>query len=202
MKHRPSINGFPRDPLTPPPIAPEMPTPRGPVKKWIAITSFLGVPAACWVFDLDGTLSDHRERLARLMPEDPERSGAWEPYNAAHAQDPVFRPIAALFRQVVATPAHSAVILTRRPEHYRASTEAWLGDASIGFSPKDTPLIMAPSSLSGPPERWKARILSRLSRAASPGLCIVLDDDPRVLSVARDQGLLAVNAGLAWQMHV
>ena len=48
-----------------------------------------------------------------------------------------------------------------------------------------------------PPQEWKARILSRLSRAASPGLCIVLDDDPRVLSVARDQGLLAVNARLA-----
>ena len=47
---------------------------------WPSITSFLDVPAACWVFDLDGTLSDHRERLARLMPEDPERSGAWQPY--------------------------------------------------------------------------------------------------------------------------
>ncbi len=88
------------------------------------------------IFDLDGTLSDHRHRLSlapyslqgeHILLKDHEE--AWRPYHEACREDPVHK----ITRKILWTVRGFYKILyaTGRPEIYRDITEQWLADYNL-----------------------------------------------------------------------
>lgn len=75
----------------------------------------------CFVFDLDGTLSNASARL-HYITNHPKR---WDLFFAELVNDPVIEPVAQVFRSLRAA-GWSIIALTARPEQYRDISLQWL----------------------------------------------------------------------------
>lgn len=75
------------------------------------------------VFDIDGTLADCSARLPLINT--PNVRKDWEAFNERCAEDPVVRPIRALYKAMKEA-GYTVVLLTGRSERWRSETEYWL----------------------------------------------------------------------------
>lgn len=77
-----------------------------------------------YVFDLDGTLSDHSHRVGLAQ------AGEWDEFHAAGHLDPPHAEMVALLQ--ILGEKHTIVIITGRNEKFRIPTLRWLADHDAG----------------------------------------------------------------------
>jgi phosphoglycolate phosphatase-like HAD superfamily hydrolase len=129
------------------------------------------------VFDIDGVLADVRHRLD-LLASTPKQ---WDAFFAAAVDDPLLADGAALVCTVADT--EDIRYLTGRPESSRALTEAWLRRHDLPAGE----LTMRPDGDHRPARLFKVEQLRALRRGRT--ISRVIDDDPEVVALLRDQGL-------------
>ena len=140
------------------------------------------------VLDIDGTLSDTRHRLHHLRG----RRRDWGAFFAAAGQDPL-HPEGLAVATELAGRGHPIVYLSGRPERLARVTTTWLADN--GFPPGD--LQLRPHGDRRPATTVKLESLRRLAERGP--IVLLLDDDPKVVEVARASGLVAEVLLASWQ---
>ena len=83
------------------------------------------------VFDLDGTIADHRHRqcYAEMVPRD------WDSYNIGMNDDPVIESVAFIMGLLnLCSPTCRVEIWTGRPERFRDLTVKWLDRHNIQYA--------------------------------------------------------------------
>lgn len=88
------------------------------------------------VFDIDGTLADHRHRLHFI--EGPVKD--WKAFFDGMSNDGVFQPVCELLWMFYRS-GTNVVFVTGRPERYRAVTKDWLA-RKLSIEVKDENLLM------------------------------------------------------------
>lgn len=129
------------------------------------------------VFDIDGVLADVRHRL-HLLAQSPKR---WDEFFAAGVDDPLLEAGADLVR--VRAASDEIRYLTGRPERSRELTEAWLRRHDL---PRGA-VTMRPDRDHRPARRFKVEQLRALR--AERTIALVVDDDPEVVALLREEGL-------------
>jgi phosphoglycolate phosphatase-like HAD superfamily hydrolase len=139
------------------------------------------------VIDIDGVLADVRHRLSHLAatPKD------WTGFFAAAPRDPPLAEGVAVARQLAAD--HQLVILSGRPERYRAATVTWLREHDL---PTEA-LLMRRDGDRRPARVTKIEALRNLSRTGR--VAILVDDDPAVCAAAEAAGFPVFLASWAHQ---
>ncbi len=154
-----------------------------------------------FVFDLDGTLSDHRHRLNLITP-DPNREGHrnWDAYHAACDKDGAHEAVLRVFRSLLDN-GQVVEIWTGRNASVRLQTDEWLRRHAPEWHRGSFPrtLQMRPTGDFTPSpklkERWWA---SRVLRGETVSL--VFEDQPSVVEMWRGHGVLcaALPAAVEW----
>ena len=128
------------------------------------------------IVDIDGVVADVRHRLRHI-----ERGRKnWTAFFAAAADDAIHQEGVAIVETL--RTGHEVVFVTGRPEHLRTTTEAWLQAAGVGGHR----LLMRGDQDRRPAPQLKREIIARLARGRTIG--IVVDDDPKVLSLLSSAG--------------
>lgn len=144
----------------------------------------VGMSRAIAVFDIDGTVADARHRLHLIAgTADHEQ---WVQFFDAAVDDPPLAEGVAKARQLAET--HDIVWLTARPERLRAMTERWL--AEHGLPPGR--LLMLPDGDKTLARRYKLDAIRRLAEERE--VAVVVDDDPRVITLLEEAQLPVVRA--------
>lgn len=132
------------------------------------------------IVDLDGTLcnAQHRQHLAG--------AGAWDEFHAACTEDTPFPDVEQF---IFATkPMFNIVLLTARPEKFRAVTEAWLRGWMVEYDG----LIMKPEGDYQKTIDFKLNALEALydsKQGVLTNVCFALEDDDRNIEAFRNYGL-------------
>ncbi len=130
--------------------------------------------------DVDGTLADVKHRLHHI------RGGKrknWKAFFEAMDQDVPIPRIVAWVRSLAAD--HEVVIITGRPEHYRARTVAWLKKNKIPFSE----LFMRPDGDHRADYEMKRDALQRWPKER---IKLIIEDRPPVCEMWLKQGIRCV----------
>ncbi len=126
--------------------------------------------------DVDGTLSDASHRLHFLL----SRPKDWDGFFAAMDADP---PVEAVVRWVQnLAHDHEIVIVTGRPEKYKARTRAWLERHGVPFSR----IFMRADGDRRPDNVAKAEVLRRLRPA---DIAFAIDDRGPVCAMWKENGI-------------
>jgi FMN phosphatase YigB (HAD superfamily) len=134
------------------------------------------------VFDLDGTLADCSHRLQYAQ------SKQWDEFHSRCNEDDVIIHVADLLVSLAATA--DIVILTGRPEKYRAATQKWLEESTIALFCDD--LIMRPDDDWSSDGEMKIKALEKKFGSKEEVLnnvWLVLDDRDSVVEALRNYGL-------------
>lgn len=130
--------------------------------------------------DIDGTLADVRHRLHYIQGGGRKN---WQAFFAGMDRD---TPIASTVAWVQSLAAiHEIVIVTGRPEQYRAGTIAWLKKHQIPF----TDLFMRCDGDHRPDYEMKKEVLARWPKAR---IKLVIEDRPPVCDMWLEQGIRCV----------
>lgn len=129
------------------------------------------------VVDIDGVLADVGHRLHHLD----RRPKDWHRFFAAARNDPPHPEGLRLVADLVDS-GHEIVLLTGRPERWRADTEAWLAEHEVDHEM----LVMRPAGNHRPAAEVKVGVLRLL--ADERDVAILVDDDPMVIESARAAG--------------
>ncbi|MGI9102868.1 MAG: hypothetical protein ACR2IF_10545 [Terriglobales bacterium] len=130
--------------------------------------------------DVDGTLADVKHRLHHIRA---GKEKNWKAFFEAMDKD---TPIASTIAWVQSLAAdHEIVIITGRPEHYRARTLAWLKKNGIPFSD----LFMRPDGDHRPDYEMKRDALQRWPKEH---IKLVIEDRPPVCEMWLKQGIRCV----------
>ena len=135
-----------------------------------------GDPRPLAVVDIDGVLADvgHRLHFLDRRPKD------WKGFFAAARVDPGHAEGLALVHDL--RDDHDIVLLTGRPEHCRADTEAWLAEHEVAHEL----LVMRPAGNHRPAAEVKVGLLGVLARDRT--VAVLVDDDEAVIEAARAAG--------------
>ncbi|MDQ3305714.1 MAG: hypothetical protein M3535_06985 [Actinomycetota bacterium] len=128
------------------------------------------------VVDIDGVLADVGHRLHHLE----RRPKDWKAFFAAACSDPPHPEGLALAAELAV--GHDVVLLTGRPEHCRADTEAWMADHGVRY----TLIVMRPAGNRRAAAEVKVDLLGLL--AADRTVAVLVDDDPAVIAAAEAAG--------------
>jgi hypothetical protein len=139
-------------------------------------------PPSYAVVDIDGVVADVRHRLHHVE----QRPKNWGAFFAAADSDPLLAEGAAVVKRLAAD--HTIVYLTGRPERLRAQTLAWLRR----FELPEGDLIMRRDGDRRPARLTKIGLLGRLSERGQ--VSVLVDDDPRVCTEAREAGFTVLQA--------
>jgi len=139
-------------------------------------------PRPLAVIDVDGVVADVRHRLRFLR----QRPGDWDAFFAAATADPPLPQGVDLVLGLAAD--HEVVWLTGRPERSRTDTEQWLVAQGL---PAGT-LRMRPDDDRRSARVFKRTELRRLAR--NRRVAVVVDDDPAVVTLLKDDGWPVVHA--------
>lgn len=129
------------------------------------------------VVDIDGVLADvgHRLHFLERRPKD------WSRFFAAARHDPPHPEGMALVADLVEG-GHEVVLLTGRPERWRADTEAWLAEQGVDHDL----LVMRPAGDHSPAAAVKVTLLGVLARDRV--VAVVVDDDEQVIAAVNEAG--------------
>jgi hypothetical protein len=130
---------------------------------------------------MDGTLSDNRDRLAKLDRLDPD----WDEFHRRQHFDPMLPDQRALL-QICEDAGLAIVILTARPERYRQQTEWWL--SKHGIFPDA--VLMRGDNDSADTVEYKMNVIKHLLQEFV--VALVVDDHAGVCSASRELGLPTV----------
>lgn len=134
------------------------------------------------VFDIDGTLADHRHRLKYI--EGPVKD--WNAFFEGMRDDGVFLPVCELLWMFYQS-GTNVVFVTGRPERYREVTKEWFA-RKLSFVVKDENLLMRPDGDRRPDVDVKAEALAALeARDMRPFLAI--EDRERCVQMWRSHGV-------------
>jgi uncharacterized HAD superfamily protein len=132
------------------------------------------------LIDIDGTIADVRHRLHHIQG--PGRKN-WKAFFEAMDDD---TPIPDMVRQVHELEYdHDIVIVTGRPEEYRARTEKWLRDHGIRYSR----LFMRPTGDHRPDYTVKAEVLRHLPKK---NIALAIDDRGPVCDMWEQNGIRCI----------
>jgi len=144
--------------------------------------------AVIFIFDLDGTLSDHGHRLHYIKREKPD----WDAYYAACGDDPPIAGVCRVFRALHAA-GNSCLVWSGRRDDTRQATHAWLmrhdlrPTFTVRMRPRTGPLSRVPNSLL---KRVWLPELDELRRDVT--LAAAFDDDPRTCAMYEECGVPVV----------
>jgi hypothetical protein len=144
----------------------------------LAFASFLMMPAdrRIVIVDMDGTLADVSHRLHYLNG--PTKN--WSSFFAFMDDDPPSTVIVDWVKNL--PPDYEVVIVTGRPEKFRANTESWLRKYDIPYSR----IIMRRSGDHRPDYVVKKELLDQVGQHS---VAFVIDDRPTVCEMWRSCGL-------------
>lgn len=129
------------------------------------------------IFDIDGVLADVRHRLHLVA----KRPKDWDAFFNAADTDPLLPQGYQLAHEMTET--HEVLYLTGRPRRNQTITSAWLHHHGL---PRGR-LFMRPDRDWRPARVFKRETLKTL--AAQRDIAFVIDDDPEVVEVLRQDGL-------------
>lgn len=130
------------------------------------------------IFDIDGTLSDPTHRLHHVIGAKRD----WPAFFGGIQDDGVNESIRWLLWKLDQTVA--IIIVTGRPENYRAQTEAWLAQHMIEYEN----LYMRPADDTRPDYVIKSQILDGII-ADGYDIKLTVDDRQQVVDMWRERGL-------------
>lgn len=134
------------------------------------------------LFDLDGCLSDDRHRLHLIDQTAEHPDDRYDRYNAAADKDAPMNM--ELVRAICV--GHTPVIVTARPERYRAKTEEWLRAYFPGFIPSEN-VLMRPNDNHDHAPNVKVKLVGDWIDADKVGkVAVVVDDRQDVLEAFKD----------------
>ena len=152
------------------------------------------------IFDLDGVISDaeHRQHYLSSARARTGRSGAdsispqdWSDFFTAAEHDPPLPDGLALVTAAVKASARrigaAVIICTARPHYTTDITRRWLADHGV----RPNLLILRTPDDESSSEAFKHRELGRL-REAGYSVELAIDDDERIISMYRDEGVFAL----------
>jgi phosphoglycolate phosphatase-like HAD superfamily hydrolase len=133
----------------------------------------------CWIFDVDGTLSNtaHRQHYLATTPKN------WAAWNAAMAEDSYHKDVIQFVR-VAKKLDMCVVICTGREETEREVTENWLDDGGIDYDG----LYMRKKKDYRGDDDIKRELLAEI-RADGYEPVLVFDDRNRVVDMWRAEGI-------------
>jgi hypothetical protein len=132
-----------------------------------------------WViFDLDGTLSDHKHRYHHAKAKD------WDKYHELMSQDPV-NEVEKLILDMFVGYGMKVLILTAREEKHRFATQQWLGLNEIYYDE----LVMRPIGDFRPSHEFKTEVIWRSIDIGKMEVSCVFDDRPSVVEAVRKLGI-------------
>ena len=133
----------------------------------------------CWIFDIDGTLSNSRHRK-HWVSSKPKNWAAW---NAGMAEDGYHADVIDFIN--VAMEKHiNVIICTGREETYRDITDNWLSDGGIYYER----LYMRKAKDYRPDDIVKKEMLDDI-RAGGYEPVLAFDDRDRVVKMWRENGV-------------
>lgn len=132
------------------------------------------------IVDMDGTLADVRHRLRYIRGRGKPN---WKRFFQEQRHDPANKRVCRQVRELAQE--NEIVIVTGRPEQYRAETEGWLGRHKIPYSG----IYMRPAGDHRPDFQVKKDILEKIGKQR---VALVVEDRPRVCEMYRQQGLNVV----------
>jgi hypothetical protein len=139
------------------------------------------MPDSLVIFDVDGTLADHRWRID--MIEWGDDAGFERYHRNAHLDAPINLHL------LIDVPVHRRVLLTRMPEHHRPQRAAWLARHGIEYAE----LIMAPTGDRRPPRLFKLAALADIRERHAPRrVLLAYDDDAAVCEMFAAEGVNCV----------
>lgn len=137
------------------------------------------------IIDLDGTLCDHRHRVAAAL------LGVWDEYHDGISDDPVHEDVRAVIQSLWDS-GYDIIACTGRPEAYMGKTMEWLGRNEI---PIDA-VVMRPDKDFRPDHQLKPEALARYLELEGPSeladfgnILLVIDDREKVVEAWRNLGL-------------
>ncbi len=129
------------------------------------------------IVDIDGTLADVQHRLHFIKG--PGKRN-WKQFFSRMSQD---SPVEIVVRWVNnLAPEYMAILITGRPEDYRADTEAWLKQHGVRYSK----LLMRRAGDHRPDTIVKKELLDHVGRDR---VAFVIDDRPPVCDMYRECGV-------------
>jgi phosphoglycolate phosphatase-like HAD superfamily hydrolase len=129
------------------------------------------------IVDIDGTIADVRHRLHHIKG--PGKKN-WKAFFEAMDHD---SPIEAMIRHVHELEKdHDIIIVTGRPEHYRARTEKWLKDNGVRYSR----LFMRPDGDHRPDYAVKVEVLREYPKGQ---IVLAIDDRGPVCDMYEKNGV-------------
>ncbi len=129
------------------------------------------------IVDIDGTLADVQHRLHHI------KGPGKKNWNKFFREMPHDKPVEIVVRWVNnLAPEYSAILITGRPEEYRAQTEDWLKKQGVKYSK----LYMRRSGDHRPDTIVKQELLDRVGRDK---VAFVIDDRPPVCDMYRGCGM-------------
>ncbi len=141
--------------------------------------------------DLDGTLSDHEKRLP-FLPENPDDQDAdWTDFYRNQLSDPPFVGVAEIIRRLRDM---YVVIMTARPEKYRADSERWLQNNQINW---DAMLMRAEGDHRPNMEVKKDQLELVLGLGWRP--FIAFEDHPPTIDMLRAAGIETLSVSNNWE---
>lgn len=130
------------------------------------------------IVDIDGTLADNSHRQHLIETE------GWDVFFSECYHDIPIEPIVSIVQ--ILEEYHSILIVTGRPEKYKALTRQWLDKNGIRF----LELYMRKDGDHRPDYEVKQEMLVEIKREYDP--LLVIDDSPKVVKMWRDNGLICL----------
>lgn len=132
------------------------------------------------IVDIDGTIADVRHRLHHI---EGGKKKNWKAFFEGMDQD---TPIESVIRQVHALEQeHEIVVVTGRPEQYRARTEKWLAEHGIGYRK----LFMRRNGDHRPDYEAKAEVLREFPKGQ---IVLAIDDREPVCAMWEKNGIRCI----------
>jgi len=135
---------------------------------------------SCIIFDIDGTLADNTHRQSLVTGKDRN----WDQFFKRMGDDQPILHIVELCQDLYSLNKYDIIILSGRPERYRALTEQWLAWNKL----PPVPLFMRQDGDTRPDDEVKEEILQRLLSKGNK-ISFVIDDRKSVVEMWRRNGI-------------
>lgn len=149
-----------------------------------------------FIFDIDGTIADHKHRL-HLIDKTQEGGAKWMAFHDACHLDPPIEPVCMLIKALIDR-WHPVIFLTGRMEFQRVKTEQWLYDHCRAHVKREgSPwLLMRADEDFREDTIVKPELLDNWMHW-TPGYQPVMafEDRPRICDMWRERGLIVAKIG-------